>query len=172
MLGFINNFFKNRPDKELKVSPQVPERPKSDQFSIGYDPNLIDELEGTHVHLVNLFGRIWSEFEQTNYGKVATLINQFKADFQAHLLTENVKFYVYLEQALADDKHNLKIVKEFRTDMNEIANAAIKFCRTYQGKFTPEMVQNFKSDYTNIGEIVTRRVSLEEKSLYILYRPR
>lgn len=172
MLGFISNFFKSREDKEIQISQPVPERPKNNQFSINYDSNLIDELESDHEKLVKLYGRIWAEFEQANYGKVATLINQFKGDFQAHLLTENVKFYVYLEQSLADDPHNLKIVKEFRTDMNEIANAAIKFCKSYQGKFSPEMVQKFKSDYTTVGEVLTRRVSLEEKSLYILYRPR
>lgn len=122
---------------------------------------------------MTLFGRIWEEgFEQANYGKTSKLIAQFKADFQAHLLTENVKFYVYLEQCFAEDEHNAKIVREFRTDMNDIANAVVKFCKTYQGQFTLEMVQQFKQDYATVGEVLTRRVSLEEKSLYVLYQPR
>lgn len=171
MFGFIGDYFKNRQAKENVKRPVI-KVSKTDRFSIKYDPNLIADLEQDHAKLVKLYEKIWSQgFKPSNFSKTSTLISNFKSLFQAHLLTENVKFYVYLEQTLANDPHNLKIVKEFRTDMNEIANAAVKFCKTYQGKFSSEMIHNFESDYTAIGEVLTRRVSLEEKSLYVLYQP-
>ncbi len=171
MFGFISDYFKekkkDKPSIKTVINPS-----KSSKFSINYDPNLIDDLEADHVKLVELYGKIWSEgFGKANYPKTSALIAQFKADFQAHLLTENVKFYVYLEQTLANDKHNLALVKEFRTDMNDIANAAVKFCKTYQASFTTDMLKTFKDDYAAVGEVLTRRVSLEEKSLYVLYQP-
>ena len=171
MFGFIGDYFKNKQAKET-TRPVINQSPNN-KFSINYDPNLIDELESDHDKLVKLYEQIWSiGFKASDFSKTSALISRFKSMFQAHLLTENVKFYVYLEQTLANDPHNLKIVKEFRTDMNEIANTAVKFCKTYQGKFTPEMIQSFEGDYTAIGEVLTRRVSLEEKSLYVLYQPR
>lgn len=171
MLSFIGNYFKQK-EKKAKQPAVVVNHPKNTKFTINYDPHLIHELEHDHSQLVDLYGRIWQEgFEKNDYAKTAVLISQFKSDFQAHLLTENVKFYVYLEQTLAKDKHNLDIVREFRTDMNEIANAVVKFCKKYQGNFNIALIQQFKQDYASVGEVLTRRVSLEEKSLYVLYQP-
>ena len=31
--------------------------------------------------------------------------------------------------------------------------------------------QNFERDYVKIGEVLTRRVSMEENELYLLYQP-
>ncbi len=171
MFGFLGEYFKSKKAKEQKVRPVIKPKSKSN-LTIKYDPNLIEELESDHAKLVTIYERIWTEgFKESNFSHASTLISQFKSMFQAHLLTENVKFYVYLEQTLADDPHNLRIVKEFRTDMNEIANTAVKFCKTYQGKFNSEMIHKFEDDYKAIGEVLTRRVSLEEKSLYVLYQP-
>lgn len=171
MLSFIGNYFKQKQEKKSKPAVVV-NHPKNSGYTINYDPHLIQELEHEHSQLVDLYGRIWQEgFEKNDYAKTASLIAQFKSDFQAHLLTENVKFYVYLEQTLAKDKHNLDIVREFRTDMNEIANGVVKFCKKYQGNFNIALIQQFKQDYANVGEVLTRRVSLEEKSLYVLYQP-
>ena len=173
MFGFIGNYFKNKREETPAPAPINTQQRAQSKLTINYDPSLIQDLEAEHGTLVELFGKIWSEgFEPKNYKKTASLISQFKSDFQAHLLTENVKFYVYLEQSLAEDPHNLNIVKEFRSDMNDIANAVVKFCKKYQGNFTTTLVKQFKEDYSNVGEVLTRRVSLEEKSLYILYQPR
>ncbi len=172
MFSFIGNFFKNRQEKPADPLPPPIRKPVNQKITIKYDPNLMNELESDHSNLVGLFGRIWSEgYEKKDFVAMSRLISQFKSDFQAHLLTENVKFYVYLEQTLANDQHNLNIVKEFRTDMNDIANAVVKFCKTYQGDLTPQLVLQFKTDYATVGEVLTRRVSLEEKSLYVLYQP-
>ncbi|ROS05480.1 hypothetical protein EDC56_1010 [Sinobacterium caligoides] len=171
MFSFISDYFKNKRDKQ---PPQETTSPAPSQSkSIQYDPNLINELERDHADLVTLFGRIWQEgFEQKDYLKTASLIREFKSQFQAHLLTENVKFYVYLEQSLSNDPYNLKIVKEFRYDMNNIATAAVKFCKKYQGHFNADRIVEFEGDYGAVGEVLTRRVSLEEKSLYVLYQAR
>ncbi len=138
---------------------------------IHYDSCLIPELENDHARLVNLFGEIWSDcFLKKDYKKMAAKLDSFKYEFQSHILKENVKFYVYLEQNLADDAHSLDIIKEFRRDMNGIANAVIKFCRKYnEPKLSAELAAEFEEDYNNIGSALTKRVTLEERDLYILY---
>jgi len=157
-----------------KVEPaQNVVRSSFDSSQINYDPNLIQSLENDHKKLVSDFGKIWSEgFEKKDYTKTNHLITKFKAAFQAHLLAENIKFYVYLEQTLRDDLVNLNLVKEFRLDMNKIARAATNFCKKYQVKFTERHVEQFETDYNAVGKVLTQRITLEEESLYILYRPR
>ncbi|SDZ92103.1 hemerythrin domain-containing protein [Microbulbifer marinus] len=141
--------------------------------TISYDPSLINALKKDHYTLIDIFQRIWSEgYEKQDFRQLSQLLTQFKSGFQAHLIKENVRFYVYLEQALAGDAHTLQIVKDFRTDMNEIANAVVQFCKRYTHEaFTQEMNRDFKRDYQKIGEALTRRVTLEENELYTLYQP-
>ncbi|MFV8783223.1 hemerythrin domain-containing protein [Microbulbifer sp. SA54] len=141
--------------------------------TINYDPSLIMTLKGDHHELVQIYRRVWSEgYEKQDFRKVAALLKTFKSTFQAHLIKENVSFYVYLEQSMAGDSHTLQIVKDFRTDMNDIANAVVQFCKRYSREvFTGEMLMDFKQDYEKIGEALTRRVSLEERELYTLYHP-
>ncbi|WKD51278.1 hemerythrin domain-containing protein [Microbulbifer spongiae] len=177
MLSFLSGMF--RSDKS-RDSADLEERYTRSAYSsakgnrtISYDPTLIKALEDDHRNLVGIFQRIWSEgYEQQNYRQLSQLLTQFKSTFQAHLIKENVRFYVYLEQTLAGDTHTLQVIKDFRSDMNEIANTVVQFCKQYNHEaFTPEMVRDFKMDYQKIGEALTRRTALEEKELYVLYQP-
>lgn len=171
MFGFISDFFSGR-DSSQKEAPKLAEAPKAGANTIAYDPNLIASLEADHSRLVELYGKMWDEgFEKKNFVKLARILGEFKSLFQGHLLKENVRFYVYLEQSLGNDKHTLAVVKEFRSDMNDIANAVIGFCKRYgKSQFTPAMELQFKKDYTAIGEALTRRVQSEERDLYSLYQ--
>ena len=156
-----------------KVEPvQEIARSGFDNNQIKYDPNLITELESDHQNLATKFSEIYDAFDKKDYVKTNRLIGSFKGAFQAHLLAENIKFYVYLEQSLHDDEENLRIVKEFRLDMNKIARAATNFCKKYQGQFTARHAEQFEEDYNAVGKVLTQRITLEENSLYVLYKPR
>ncbi len=175
MFAFISDFFKGRPKEEEqpKLSQVKRNSEAQKERTINYDPALIDTLKKDHSKLVSLYGQMWKEgFEKKDYKRLSSIIAEFKAGFQSHLLKENVKFYVYLEQSLSDDLHTLQVVKDFRSDMNDIANAVIQFCKKYQHQaYTLEMEQEFERDYVKIGEVLTRRVSMEENELYLLYQP-
>jgi len=174
MFAFITDFFRDRSktDKEENVKVVSQSRNRNER-TISYDPTLIDTLKKDHSKLVTIYGAMWKEgYEKRDFKRLAELIAEFKATFQSHLLKENVKFYVYLEQSLAGDLHTLQVVKDFRTDMNEIANAVIQFCKKYSHQaYTSEMEQDFEKDYVKVGEVLTRRVSMEENELYLLYQP-
>ena len=169
MFAFISDFFKGRPKEEAQPKLQsVSQSQSRAERTIKYDPTLIDTLKKDHSKLVTLYGSMWKEgFEKKDYRKLSNMIAEFKASFQSHLLKENGQLYVYLEQSVAGDIHTLQVVKDFRTDMNEIANAVIQFCKKYAHQaFTHEMEQDFERDYVKIGEVLTRRVSMEENELY------
>lgn len=173
MFSFISDLFRGDSQVDEEKYTRSTQTGAKPTHTISYDPTLISALKKDHQTLVQIFQRIWSEgFEQQNFRQLAHLMTLFKSGFQAHLIKENVRFYVHLEQALAEDVHTLQIVKDFRTDMNEIATAVVQFCKRYTHEaFTPEMVRDFRHDYQKIGEALTRRVSLEEEELYTLYQP-
>ena len=176
MFAFIADFFRGRPEERessYKPATTVTTKAKPNSRTISYDPHLIRSLKEDHSKLVNLYERMWKEgFEKRNYRQLSSLLAEFKSTFQSHLLKENVKFYVYLEQSLQSDVHTLQVVKDFRVDMNDIANAVIQFCKRYQHDiYTADMEKNFEKDYVAVGEVLTRRVGLEENELYTLYSP-
>lgn len=175
-MGFIKDFFTKRPKVENNPTPPPRSKPSvapKQKKGIQYDPGLVDNLKNDHSHLVTLYGQIWElGFEANNPEKLASLVTQFKRDFQAHLLKENVKFYVYLEQNLSNDSTSMDLVRDFRTEMNDIAHAVVNFCKKYSKAVPMNILKNhFPSDYEQVGEVLTHRVSLEENELYTLYQP-
>ncbi|GAA6137228.1 hypothetical protein NBRC116583_09750 [Arenicella sp. 4NH20-0111] len=179
MFDFVGKFFKGRPEKQKPVVRQtVKSRGQLKQASarskgIAFDSGLIQNLEKDHEMLVEIFGKIWSEgYEKSDFDVVSRHLSEFKSLFQSHLLKENVKFYAYLEQAMKKDSHSLSVVREFRKDMNDIANAVIGFCKKYdKPEYTKVAHESFKKDYQGIGQALVRRVQLEERDLYSLYAP-
>ncbi|MFT6046359.1 MAG: methionine salvage enolase-phosphatase E1 [Arenicella sp.] len=176
MFDFVGKFFKGRPGKKKKVARKEidignQKQSKSRSRGVSYDSELIQNLEKDHEMLVEIFGNIWGEgYEKSDFNAVSLHLSEFKALFQSHLLKENVKFYVYLEQSLRSDPHSLSVVKEFRKDMNAIANAVIGFCKKYDNpKYTEVNHVAFKEEYKEVGQALVRRVQLEERDLYSLY---
>ncbi|RBP51351.1 hemerythrin domain-containing protein [Arenicella xantha] len=179
MFDFVGKFFKGRPDKKQQIAAAnqrataLKQKAAKQSRGIGFDAGLIDNLEKDHEQLVEIFGKIWKDgFEAGNFEVLTTSLSEFKTLFQSHLLKENVKFYAYLEQSMRQDPHSLSVVREFRRDMNDIANAVISFCRKYERpEYTKVAKESFKKEYQGIGQALVRRVQLEERDLYSLYAP-
>lgn len=158
--------------KELRTQdgggPEVP----SAEGRISHDPRLIDTLLRDHAELGRLYGRIGAAVEAGNFDEVRSFLTTFKSRLDAHLLTENLRFYNYLEQSLADDPGSARMVREFRHEMNDIAHAVVTFIKQYQASdFSPVDRQRFALDYEAVGRKLEHRLDCEEDSLYRLYRP-
>jgi len=183
MFDFVGKFFKGRPDKkraQAQANRLAKQKKRAEaarsatvKKGVSYDDSLINNLEKDHEALVETFGKIWRDgYEASDFETLSIYLNEFKAMFQSHLLKENVKFYAYLEQAMKDDEHSLGVVREFRRDMNDIANAVISFCKKYdRPEYTKVAVESFVKEYQSIGQALVRRVQLEERDLYSLYAP-
>ncbi len=183
MFDFVGKFFKGRPDKKRAQAQSQREAAQkrravtrttaTKKKGVTYDDSLIDNLEKDHEILVEIFGKIWKNgYEEEDFDALALHLREFKAMFQSHLLKENVKFYAYLEQSMKEDAHSLSVVREFRRDMNDIANAVISFCKKYERpEYTKVAVESFVKEYQGIGQALVRRVQLEERDLYSLYAP-
>ncbi|HET7267014.1 MAG TPA: hemerythrin domain-containing protein [Oleiagrimonas sp.] len=170
-MGFFRRIF----GKDDYVQPMaVSEPPRSTKpASISYDPKLIDSLHTDHARLGALYERIGKHDKAGEYAQVRTLLAHFKSSLQAHILTENVRFYAYLENALADDAENARTMHEFRRDMNTIAREVVNFVKAWQNSdfaSTAER-QQFTAEYEKVGGLLEQRLDSEENSLYPLYQP-
>lgn len=139
---------------------------------IGYDPGLVASLLHDHAELGALFGRIGELHRAGVYGEMRALLVSFKSRLEAHVLTENVRFYNYLEQSLGDEPDNAEVMRDFRRDMNGIARGVIEFVKKYQhSDFSVTEQKQFAADYDKVGRMLEQRLDSEESNLYPLYRP-
>ena len=169
-MGFFRKMFgqggENESTKTLEPPPATPRR-------IGYDPKLVDALLDDHARLGAMFARVGKASEEGSYDDVRKLLIHFKSSLQAHILTENVRFYTYVEALAADDQEKTRIMHEFRRDMNAIARQVVNFVKKYQASDFASHTEReqFRRDYATVGGLLEQRLDSEESNLYPLYVP-
>lgn len=143
----------------------------SSSRTISYDPSLVASLRHDHGELVAQYQRLGELHQLGRFNEIRSELINFKTRFEAHILTENVRFYTYLEQSLADDLHNAELMRDFRREMNTIARGAVGFVKKYQiSEFGLADREQFSQDYKTVGGLLTQRIEREESSLYPLYQ--
>lgn len=138
---------------------------------IRFDPTLVNGLKRDHRELVDMYGKIGRLIEGGHFGDIPGELLVFKTRLEAHLLTENVRFYTYLEQSLESDTDNAAIIHDFRREMNGIARAVIEFVKRYQvARFDEATKRQFTDEYAKVGGLLAQRIEREESNLYPLYQ--
>lgn len=167
-MGFFRKMFGQGGENE-SASPLEP--PAATPRRVGYDPKLIDALLSDHARLGAIFGRIGKAGEAGDYVEARKLLTHFKSSLQAHILTENVRFYTYVEALTADDHESAKLMHEFRRDMNTIARQVVEFVKKYQASDFASRTEReqFAKDYATVGGLLEHRLDSEENDLYPLY---
>lgn len=171
-MGFFRKLFGQDDETEYHtISP--PSIKPSTSRAIAYDPKLVETLHAQHGQLGALFERIGRCAERGDYAKARTLLVRFKTSLQGHILTENVRFYAYLENALSDDAENARTIHDFRKEMNQIARQVVSFVDTWQDSdfATTTKRQQFVTHYEDVGKLLEQRLDNEENNLYPLYQP-
>ena len=172
-MGLFSRWFKSRnkeADNEHSLEHAITDR--KDNRTIKYDARLVEHLKHDHGDIVAAYMQLAEDAQAGRFNKIQDGLTAFKTKLNAHLLTENVRFYVYLEQSLVNDEHNLMIMRDFRREMNSIAKGAVDFVKTFQ--LSPVNQYNrdeFLQAHAAVGALLARRIELEESSLYPLYQP-
>lgn len=139
---------------------------------IAYSPELIDELKADHHHLLQIFGAIGAAHAAGDMAETASLLEQFRSVLGEHLLKENVRFYIYLEHALAGDPSSHALVHQFRREMDGIGKAVQSFLERYRHIASdPLLAGSFAADLAAVGKVLGQRIRSEEQTLYSLYMP-
>ncbi|MDR2220851.1 MAG: hemerythrin domain-containing protein [Methylobacillus sp.] len=174
-MKIFSKWFKGK--KTAAAHQPAPQRASSDTSqsstrSIRYDPELVGNLREDHKQLVAMYKALGDDVRAGVYTKIPHALLAFKTRLDAHLLIENVRFYVYLEQSMADDHENLALIRGFRSEMNKIARGVVEFVRRYQSTtVTTDNVDTFIEEYGAVGTLLAMRIEHEESNLYTLYHP-
>lgn len=167
-MGFFSRLF----GRSQKIVPAPAESKKKNESGITYDQSLVPKLKDDHHELLSMFGKVTQIAVDKRYEEIPALLKKFKFALQTHLIAENVRFYAYVQQNLAEDSDASSLVADLRKEMNGIATAAIQFINRYEiAVFTPEVADTFRKDLAGIGDVLVQRINTEESSLYTLYLP-
>jgi len=148
----------------------VQEEPVAPGTNIRFHPELIGKLTSDHQLLLSLFSETSNAAARGDVAAAAEWLEAFRAALQSHLLTENIRLYVYLEHLFADDPSSYSLIHEFRHEMDGIGKAVIKFLTKYEDLAThPEMADAFSRDLAAVGKVLAKRIGREEGTLFPLY---
>ncbi len=173
-MGFFSNLF-GKPSASPHVQARVAELrdnvvQRQQDKSISFDAALVGKLKDDHKELFKIYGRIVAAKDSNNFTGMAQLMRDFKLMLQTHLMVENVRFYVYLQQQFAGDSDVVGFITDVRKEMDGIARAAIQFTNTYAvDSYTEEMKKDFAKELNAIGQVLVKRIAMEESRLYTLY---
>lgn len=137
---------------------------------ITYDNTLVNRLKHDHSQLITHFTRMVDAARQAEYPKIKPHMNAFLKLFNAHVLLEYTKLYIFLDHAFKHDLENYELIHEFKREMNEIG----RLVRTFYGRWldhdlNPSNVETFLKQAESIGKMLVHRINTEENRLYEVY---
>lgn len=158
------------PDK-LPGSPPDTARQHAPGTHIGYDPLLIKRLRSDHQRMLELFTQAQALLTSHDYEGVKRKLGELRITLQDHLMTANVKLYVYVSRHLADDAAKAAIVNEYRREMLSNSRQIMDFLRTYSDvKLNDAIANMFQIELLVVGSALVQRIEREQTSLFPLYR--
>lgn len=170
-MGLLKRLFGGKPDKDTARTAMLDAGQDAGR-TIRYDPGLVDGLKDDHQELVAMYTALGERVAAGDFHGVDAALQEFKIRLEAHLLTENVRFYVYVEQSMAEDEVNYELIRGFRKEMNSIARAVVEFVRRYrQQPVGPATQAQFIREHGEVGRLLAQRIAREESELYVLYQP-
>ena len=170
MFGFFN---KKKGFRDEEAPPGGATTNYAPGTEINFHPELVPQLKKDHQNLLNLYGQIKAAFDKGDYVQVSRKLDDFRTGLQGHLLTENVRLYIYLERSLAGDETNGELMRGFRREMDGIGRTVLNFLRKYEAiGVDHELAKAFERDFAVIGQVLGERIQREENVLYPLYLPR
>jgi hypothetical protein len=121
--------------------------------------------------LLQFHAEILEAFNKGELAIVSGKLREFGVLVRNHLLTENMRLYIYLQQKMAGDEINTALVRSFRKEMDGIARTALDFLDRYgeiEKKPNAEL-SSFADEFNQIGGVLVARMRREEGTLYPLY---
>jgi hypothetical protein len=139
---------------------------------IPYDDKLIARLINEHHRLIRIFSNIIQSFDNGDLTKTVDLLRSFHSEIRAHLLSEKVQLYIYLQHTLVDDDLGFTLMRELQHEMDDIGRELVAFLTKYENLCTiPRLADSFKEEHNAIGQVLAVRIRREEQTLYPLYMP-
>lgn len=165
----FRSFFQPSPGTTQASRPATQSRAPGTR--IGYDPLLIQRLKSDHQRMLALFTQTQELLTTRDYEGVKRKLGELRITLQDHLMTSNVKFYVYVSRHLADDAGKSAIINEYRREMLINSRQIMDFLRTYSAaRLDDSFADTFQVELLVIGAALVHRIEREQTSLFPLYQ--
>jgi|GEM_PF-2285062 len=136
-----------------------------------YQAHLIDLLTDEHTSLLSALDNSRQFLARSRIADFEHEIKLFKGHFQAHMMAENLKLYLYLRMSLTKGSEKRKYAEEMRLKMKEINKHINEFYATYtNGRLTPASTYACETELNELRKLLSRRFEEEELQLYPLYK--
>ncbi len=170
MFDWLKKHKKAQVDAPQATPQQAQGQDSSAHLHINFNPSLVERLKSEHQLLLSIYTDILAAVGAKNYPLISEKLNDFGINLKAHLLTEHIELYIYLEYILSTDKKTFEYMHELRMEMDDISSEVIGFLHSYKtNPVNDNNVDAFKQQFEKIGHILSERIEREEKTLYILY---
>lgn len=138
---------------------------------ITYKKDLIAKYKGDHQFLLTLYKSANDAYERGEYTEVTARLNEMREALRAHLLDEELNFYVYVLHCYSYDEEITSLISSYKKDMKQIGLAAFSFLKKYSAVGSVvSSDEKFINEFKTIGQLLVKRISSEENQLYPLYR--
>ena len=165
----FRGFLQPRPNESPALLPTT--QPRAPGTRIGYDPQLIRRLRNDHQRMLGLFTQAQELLTTHDYDGVKRKLGELRITLQDHLMTANVKFYVYVSRHLADDAAKSAIINEYRREMLINSRQIMDFLRTYSAaRLDDSFADSFQIELLVIGSALVQRIEREQSTLFPLYQ--
>ncbi len=165
----FRGFLQPRPGEP--PAPPPSSQPRAPGTRIGYDPLLIQRLRTDHQRMLELFTQTQELLTTHDYDGVKRKLGELRITLQDHLMTANVKFYVYVSRHLAGDAAKSAIINEYRREMLINSRQIMDFLRIYSAaRLDDRFADTFQIELLVIGSALVQRIEREQSTLFPLYQ--
>jgi hemerythrin-like domain-containing protein len=140
--------------------------------AIRYSPSLVGELKSDHEQFFELHRSMVRLFHDGRIDEIPALLATFENLLTAHLLTEQVRLYAYMDAYFSADSRTREMLREYRTEMDRIGDSVRRMIKKYRSLASdPVLQKDFAQDIEEFRQVLDERMSREESTLYPLYMP-
>lgn len=137
---------------------------------IRYKEDLINKYKSEHQELLSLYGMINDLYKAGSYAEASKKLSEMRKALPAHILDEELNFYIYLTHCYHSEKDTQDIMMKQKKEVKVIGLSAIDFLKKYSDMgVNISDDPDFENEFAALGQTLTKRIIMEENELYPLY---
>lgn len=148
-----------------------------DKVSIQYHPGLIEELHEEHEVLLKHIEFIRDLVEKKEIKPLPLAMELLRGEMLQHVSKEILQLYIYLKYSLDKESDQYRQMKRLRKAMDDMLHKIIEFL-DQSGEVdlndlvkNPEVQESFMKNVQKAVNLLSQRISVEEKVLFPMYKP-
>ena len=171
-MGSMISHFLNRWRHTDAEVPQAMEYSPAPGTGIRYSPSLVEELKADHQQFFELHRALVAALHHGRVEEIPVLLQKFDGLLTAHLLTEQVRLYAYMDAYFSGDAQTRGMLRDYRMEMDRIGTSVRRMIKKYKLLAADRsLLQAIEQDMEELRLVLDERMSREEQTLYPLYMP-